>query len=83
MSFLRNRRAAKPPALPSGRCPDQSGCSSCLAGRGAMQSTAQLAIPKVMKSNIENLWNYNLTLLWQIFSGGEFLGFPREDLRDS
>jgi hypothetical protein len=24
-----------------------------------------------------------LALLWQIFSGGEFLGFPREDLRDS
>jgi len=25
----------------------------------------------------------HLALLWQIFSGGEFLGFPREDLRDS
>jgi len=24
-----------------------------------------------------------LALLWQIFSGGEFLGFPREGLRDS
>jgi DNA-binding transcriptional LysR family regulator len=45
------------------RCPDQSGYSSCLAGRGAMQSTAQLAIPKVMKSNTENLWNYNLMVM--------------------
>ena len=25
----------------------------------------------------------NLALLWQIFNGGEFLGFPREGLRDS
>ncbi|MEH2482131.1 hypothetical protein V1282_005488 [Nitrobacteraceae bacterium AZCC 2146] len=29
------------------------------------------------------IWRERLALLWQFFSGGEFLGFPREGLRDS
>jgi hypothetical protein len=55
MFVLRNRRAAKSRVVASRAVPQPIGCSSsCLAGRGAMRSTAQLAIPKVIKSNIEN-----------------------------